>query len=305
MPFVAWGAGIRRPIPDANDRFKVKRVDMEQADVAPLMTSVMGARVPKNSVGKLPADYLDLTPAHKVEAVISVVEQTGAILKKLEANFANYSHAKYNPTTEKERITLPRIRKHVQIGKDDLAVEMAQKLVRSNLEGVEYYHRYYRRHLYFAISASYVGFILLVGLKITFQFTPILEPNPDRNTWSVLTLGLTSASVILFIFSRHNVPSHYLIYYSTPALIWTYLVKVLLGAKIAAGLKFNPVKLLTSFLAFSVILESMVAAFFNRTYLSIAIIVAACVNFKSTQRQCIQDLKNQSFAIRNFSAFET
>jgi hypothetical protein len=68
--------------------FDLARVDVEQADIAPLMTTLIGAAVPKNSVGKLPYDYLDLHPGYKVEAGIAVAKQMYEQLKGLADGFS-------------------------------------------------------------------------------------------------------------------------------------------------------------------------------------------------------------------------
>ena len=60
-----WGAGVRGPLPDTNpsshDAYSkpwglshLFRRDVEQADVASLMTTLLGLNFPANSVGVLP-----------------------------------------------------------------------------------------------------------------------------------------------------------------------------------------------------------------------------------------------------------
>ncbi|MCI14578.1 GPI ethanolamine phosphate transferase 1-like, partial [Trifolium medium] len=50
----------------------IERVDVNQADIAPLMVStLLGLPCPVNSVGILPRDYINMTKAEEVEAVLS------------------------------------------------------------------------------------------------------------------------------------------------------------------------------------------------------------------------------------------
>lgn len=64
-PLIAWGAGVRKPItlesPDVPDEYSgpfeldhLARRDVEQADVAAIMSTLIGSDWPVNSVGRLP-----------------------------------------------------------------------------------------------------------------------------------------------------------------------------------------------------------------------------------------------------------
>uniref|UniRef100_A0A3P9D5I4 GPI ethanolamine phosphate transferase 1 n=1 Tax=Maylandia zebra TaxID=106582 RepID=A0A3P9D5I4_9CICH len=90
-PLVAWGAGVQKakgatePQP-YNDGFlqdwkleHLRRVDVSQADIAPLMASLVGVPIPVNSVGVLPLLYLNNSERFMAESMytnaIQVLEQ--------------------------------------------------------------------------------------------------------------------------------------------------------------------------------------------------------------------------------------
>ncbi|XP_070276501.1 GPI ethanolamine phosphate transferase 1 isoform X3 [Myotis yumanensis] len=103
-PFVAWGAGIKYPQKVSDQQFNDvllkgwkleswKRQDINQADVAPLMASLIGVPFPLNSVGILPVNYLNNTDAFKAESMYTNAKQ---ILEQFKVKM-----------TQKKEVTLP------------------------------------------------------------------------------------------------------------------------------------------------------------------------------------------------------
>ncbi|GFP98888.1 GPI ethanolamine phosphate transferase 1 [Phtheirospermum japonicum] len=97
-PLVAWGAGVGQPVPiseyhnnkhdDVNVKFVddhahdmatpsdwgldgLERLDVNQADIAPLMSTLLGLPCPVNSVGNLPLGYVNFSEVDAVEAVLA------------------------------------------------------------------------------------------------------------------------------------------------------------------------------------------------------------------------------------------
>ncbi|XP_025742516.1 GPI ethanolamine phosphate transferase 1 isoform X2 [Callorhinus ursinus] len=103
-PFVSWGAGIKYPQKVSAQKFddaflkewkleNWKRQDIHQADVAPLMASLIGVPFPLNSVGILPIDYLNNTDLFKAESMFTNAMQ---ILEQFKVKM-----------TQKKEVTLP------------------------------------------------------------------------------------------------------------------------------------------------------------------------------------------------------
>jgi phosphatidylinositol glycan class N len=70
VPLVAWGGGI---VHQSGNRSQM--LSIAQVDLAPLMSSLLGVAVPKNSVGRLPWEMLSLPQQEKVEAAMVVAKQ--------------------------------------------------------------------------------------------------------------------------------------------------------------------------------------------------------------------------------------
>uniref|UniRef100_A0A803XZW5 GPI ethanolamine phosphate transferase 1 n=1 Tax=Meleagris gallopavo TaxID=9103 RepID=A0A803XZW5_MELGA len=89
-PLIAWGAGVNYPQKVTSQLFEdnflkewklenLKRMDVNQADIAPLMASLIGVPFPLNSVGTLPLEYLNNSNHFKAESMftnaLQVLEQ--------------------------------------------------------------------------------------------------------------------------------------------------------------------------------------------------------------------------------------
>uniref|UniRef100_V5EHJ7 GPI ethanolamine phosphate transferase 1 n=1 Tax=Kalmanozyma brasiliensis (strain GHG001) TaxID=1365824 RepID=V5EHJ7_KALBG len=93
-PLVAWGAGVRRPRSANQTQVQasraaaeddayfadwhlddVVRADVDQADITPLMATLLGIPVPANSEGRLRLDLLGLPDEHKARALLANAQQ--------------------------------------------------------------------------------------------------------------------------------------------------------------------------------------------------------------------------------------
>lgn len=79
-PLVAWGAGIHGPRKTGlghddfsanSDLLEWDRHDVLQADIAPLMATLLGLPIPVNSVGELPISYLVDDERFRAEAAFA------------------------------------------------------------------------------------------------------------------------------------------------------------------------------------------------------------------------------------------
>uniref|UniRef100_A0A8C5X2P7 GPI ethanolamine phosphate transferase 1 n=1 Tax=Malurus cyaneus samueli TaxID=2593467 RepID=A0A8C5X2P7_9PASS len=89
-PLIVWGAGVNYPQKVTSQFFEdnflkewklenLKRLDVNQADIAPLMASLIGVPFPLNSVGTLPVEYLNSSAHFKAESMftnaVQILEQ--------------------------------------------------------------------------------------------------------------------------------------------------------------------------------------------------------------------------------------
>lgn len=284
-PLLVWGAGVRRPIP-SNPQVSsspsywhtdhLYRSDVEQADVASLMSVLLGTNIPKNSVGRLPVDYLDMNPDHKIKASLAVAQQMFEQFRVLQSGFdqlrlARILHRSF-PGMDEMRFQsqVDRIRQLVSKNLYEKAQALADDLWQQSYDGVQYYHQYYRFQLFAVTSISYISFILLTLTSVIKHFSIIVQLCDSQDT-PFLSLFFLAFSILAgFLTLCQNVPYHYFIYYITPVILIRALFSEWSGMKITQSAVSLPVIVP---LVLLVNIELLICAFFDRRCLSLAIIL--------------------------------
>ncbi|CAJ0753836.1 3262_t:CDS:10 [Entrophospora sp. SA101] len=170
-PIIAWGAGINKPVKvevkgeekeeenlvlvkSDHDEFSypwnlnhVKRYDVLQADLAPLMCSLIGINYPVNSVGELPLHYLDNTPLFKAKSIFVNAKQI------LEQYQVKYELKKKTEIMFKPFKPLKRL---------------CKELIYLSLEGLRYLQTYDWLMLRSIVTGGFIGWILY-SLKFTLK----------------------------------------------------------------------------------------------------------------------------------------
>ncbi|GJM85369.1 hypothetical protein PR202_ga01814 [Eleusine coracana subsp. coracana] len=176
-PLVVWGAGVRSPKfltytekPDDGFRFVddhkhdtptpqdwalegFERVDVNQADIAPLMSTLVGLPCPMNSVGSLPTHYLKLSKADEVEAVL-------ANSKQILNQFLRKS-------------VLNQIEDLISAKDYETALKHSEELRRMALAGLHYFQTYDWFMLMTTITLGYVGWMVNLILHVLQSYTSL------------------------------------------------------------------------------------------------------------------------------------
>lgn len=208
-PLVVWGAGVQGPLGvkgsrqfaidlptqsraqvqaqlqaqkeqeqaaqvEWNDLIQFVRKDVMQADVAPLISALLGLPYPRNSVGVLPFSYL-AKGAYRANAVKSNAQQLylHALRKEQEKRsrtllrFVPYD-AFHDRVPELLQQLADIYEAGVANGEDFAAFErvevLSQELIEICLATLEYFQRYDCFFLLSAIVVGYVGWIIVVGV---------------------------------------------------------------------------------------------------------------------------------------------
>uniref|UniRef100_A0A669DX52 GPI ethanolamine phosphate transferase 1 n=1 Tax=Oreochromis niloticus TaxID=8128 RepID=A0A669DX52_ORENI len=238
-PLVAWGAGVQKakgvtePQP-YNDGFlqdwkleHLRRVDVSQADIAPLMASLIGVPIPVNSVGVLPLLYLNNSERFKAESMytnaIQVLEQFKMKMMQKKETTLSFLFTPYQLLTESKQAEFTqKARILIQLEKYE-DISLCQSLISHSLEGLVYYHTYDRFFLGCSVVLGFVGwtsYVVLVILKTHLVFFSCVQI-PGRNLARLCTCVAVVITVFLLI---QRSPITYYIYCLLPVPVDTFKI---------------------------------------------------------------------------------
>uniref|UniRef100_M8BSJ2 GPI ethanolamine phosphate transferase 1 n=1 Tax=Aegilops tauschii TaxID=37682 RepID=M8BSJ2_AEGTA len=195
-PLVAWGAGIRSPKflaytdkPDDGFRFVddhrhdmptpqnwalegFERVDVNQADIAPLMATLVGLPCPLNSVGNLPSHYLKLSKSDEVEAVLANTKQIlNQFLRKSEQKQSSSLYFKpFKPLVNYSSV-LDRIEDLISARDYKTAMKYSEELRSMALAGLHYFQTYDWFMLMTTITLGYIGWMANLIIHVLQSYT--------------------------------------------------------------------------------------------------------------------------------------
>eukprot|EP01132_Coremiostelium_polycephalum_P001942 gene1942-2377_t len=320
-PLVAWGSGVRGPLPSSVQMERVTKLkgkgkehlyinpdtpsdwhlggllrsDVSQADIAPLMSSLIGVPCPLNSVGVLPTDYLSTSDSYTTQALYSNTMQIWEMfrLKSETKRKSSLFFSPFAPLAKSDQY-LNQIASHMALEQYDDAQFLCQEFIELCLQGLNYFQTYDRPFLMTMITLGYLGWIFTLSLYVMNNYTMIgmkcekdrlNELTPKFNTISrYILLGL---SVGLYGFLYCNeAPLLYYLYCSFVILFWgrtipfnliplyMFLQKLIVsgsggGDSSATGQPNSIVKNFTILVASAVfVMELLVIAYFERKVLS-------------------------------------
>ncbi|KAF7974518.1 hypothetical protein HWV62_11972 [Athelia sp. TMB] len=262
-PIIAWGKGIRGPLPDvdssSHDEYSLPwdlghlyRRDVEQADIAALMSTLIGINWPVNSVGVLPdvdptrPGYLASAELEKTQAhaalVNAQVKSADFVLKSptenkeprsfwsnIESSMVQLKGAqslKYKPYSPLESTSgavpirvaaLAEIDKMLNDGLFEEARLASVALIAKALEGLQYLQTYDRVSIRMIVILAYTGWAAYASLYI---FRPQIATAP-------LVTTAISSTILVGIFgylSLQQSPWTFYSYVIFPWYFWSQII---------------------------------------------------------------------------------
>ncbi|KAK9104670.1 hypothetical protein Scep_021514 [Stephania cephalantha] len=249
-PLVAWGAGVKHPRRVSrgiyfDDGFRfiddhvhhmptpiewglsgIERVDVNQADIAPLMSTLLGLPCPVNSVGNLPLGYIDLNEVEEVEAAMANTKQIlNQFLRKSSILYdeiqkdrkrsrtscfvlltnldLKQSSLRFKPFKQLENHTVifDQIEHLLSVGENKAAMELLQTLRQLSMDGLYYFQTYDWSMLMMVVTLGYVGWMVNLLLHVLQSYTSFSR-NINKKNYQVYLPGFACAlsiSVLEFL----------------------------------------------------------------------------------------------------------
>ncbi|XP_078137131.1 GPI ethanolamine phosphate transferase 1 [Sander vitreus] len=302
-PLVVWGAGVHNahkvtePQP-FNDGYlqdwkleHLRRVDVNQADIAPLMASLIGVPFPVNSVGVLPLLYLNNSDQFKAESMytnaIQVLEQYKMKMAQKKETTLSFLFTPYQLLTEsKQAEFIHKARILIQLEKYEDAISLCRSLISSALEGLVYYHTYDRFFLGCSVVLGFVGwtsYVVLVILKTHAGLNrhPSLLKQIPSHTLARVCICVTVVITVFLLIQRS--PITYYIYCLLPVPVWYSVLKEsgTLTDLVRSAPSLPLWKCFGYFVLVAFGIELLVVSFFHRAMLTVGLAVLSLWPFLS------------------------
>ncbi|XP_017309360.1 GPI ethanolamine phosphate transferase 1 isoform X2 [Ictalurus punctatus] len=297
-PLVVWGAGVQRAQRTAtfqnhdNDDYvrdwgleTYRRIDVNQADIAPLMSSLIGVPIPLNSVGVLPLEYLNNSQHFKAESMyanaVQILEQFKVKMMQKKETTLSFLFTPFQPLTDSKMTEfMSHTRSLIQKGRFDEAIPQCEVLIDQAMQGLSYYHTYDRLFLGCSVVLGFIGWTSYVVLVILKTHASLRKPPASRDTMAARRVGrvflCVGLLVSLFLFLQASSFTYY-IYCLLPVAVWYGVLKEfgILVDLIRSVPSLRLIRCFGYFVLATFGLELLVVSFFYRAMLTLGLIALA------------------------------
>ena len=320
-PLLAWGAGLRGAqqvapgdeVGAGEDGWSEKwglshlrRCDVNQADIAPLMSVLIGRPIPLNNEGVLPICCLHDDPklhAHGLFTnAMQLCEQVMVKHKHIsETSFHIFLRPYASLDTERIREWRTDLTQALNAGHYAAALQDLHQLVHLAQEAITYYNKYHRTYLFVVLSVAFVGWMISIAAIIceefassTFQVASakeMTETRPTRVIFAVFLVAAIATSLLLFLQSS---PILHYAYTMMALFVWWKLAcgggKAILSCVYSVLSQDSRIHSFLNAAVFCIFVEGIVVSFFHRWSLSILLLLVAVWPFLTPLRTTQQSL---------------
>ncbi|XP_065369978.1 GPI ethanolamine phosphate transferase 1 [Calliphora vicina] len=269
-PFFIWGAGVKhRPYNPSTALY-----ELEQAQMAPIMSALLGIATPMNNFGVLPKDVINASELYLQHATQGNALQLYNQYKSLLQQHENGLFTKFLPTFKMEIDFDEYLATQGSYNSKEFAINSSYKLMYSALHGIDYYFSYYRHILLAATSATFIAWLgYLLKLLGNVGATSARDSKKVSFVYKLKFITVFSLGLITLIFCllqklNWNITFYLMLPFAVFALLLTKRGHILLFDSKLGLTKFH--LLLLFFCA-----ELLVYTFFDRRAISLGFLVFA------------------------------
>ncbi|KAI9267946.1 Phosphatidylinositolglycan class N-domain-containing protein [Phascolomyces articulosus] len=308
-PLIAWGAGIRGPrktglghdeFSAESDLIEWQRDDVLQADIAPLMSTLIGTDFPVNNVGELPVTYLKEDERFRAEAVFANARE---ILAQYQVKHDEKERDElfFRPFQPLSGLNAPDafvndIRDRIEAGEYIKAEILSQELIQLSLRGLRYFQTYDWLFLRGIITAGYVGwcmYCLVFVIKYYMLARPTEKLLSKSGAWFMDILSISVFITLGSMIWIQNMPLMYYAYSLFPVYFWNQVLRhrntLMAGLQLATESGWGV--FLLGIATFILTMEALVYSFFKREVLSVCFIFLAIWPVVASKRMRSEHLK--------------
>ncbi|CCH44370.1 phosphatidylinositol glycan, class N [Wickerhamomyces ciferrii] len=287
-PLIAWGAGLNKPIYNKEPVFddytenwnlaNIKRNDINQADIASLMSYLIGVNYPSNSVGELPLAFINSKEEDKLKALyqnaLSIVEQYHVKEQEMKESqfffkpypaFEKKSIKQYHEEIEELITEIAKLKK-IDEEKEVEAIKLTEELMKTTLDGLYYLTTYNWLMLRSIVTLGFIGWITYSFIIFLRLF--IIEKDIPTSV-SFLNFAVFSSIGLVFnylLFYQRS-PFNFYMYLAFPVFFWSQITSKYVLLKNGLQSFFKGIDLLNRILILTAIIgvyEGIVYGFFER-----------------------------------------
>ena len=235
-PFIAWGAAIKHDNYideyinknefNFTDFAKIIKYEINQIDIPALISGLLGINFPKNSLGEVPIDILNVSDEIKSKILLGNMRQIYEIYK-IE-NDKKSKSILYRPFYPLKHIDqkINDILNHLENNDFISSINKILKLIKAIKEGINYVFNYDKLYLKFIVLFGHILYLIFILLFVEKRAKNELSDyffsfHKEKMTYASFGIYFF---FIVFLFLKHS-PFRYYIYTSFPCyFIWRLLV---------------------------------------------------------------------------------
>ncbi|KOC64725.1 GPI ethanolamine phosphate transferase 1 [Habropoda laboriosa] len=189
-PLIVWGAGV--------NVFNILQ-NIEQVDITPLISSLIGAPIPVNNEGVLPWQYLNVTNLKYINyALLNNLKQlTYQVKANRKMNCENNGFADWREVELDMKIST--LDKYLQTEDSNETLKEIVDTIKLAKQSLLYFRQYQRTRFLIYLSIMWLGWIILLFFKISGAKRPIVR------SFTLLIIDIVFIILLIMIFIEYKV----------------------------------------------------------------------------------------------------